>query len=129
MLRGLRLSNHIARYYLKNMSSCDACVAKDIPTLTAEELSPLMATLHLDWKVAADHKAISRFFKAKDFLEALRYVNAAAAICEEANHHADFHLTNWTNVLVEISTHSAGALTINGPRNLTRLLLNSVPGG
>ena len=96
------------------------CKRRDIPTLTAAELGPLMAG-RPEWTVGPDHKSIERFFKTKDFMEALRYINAAGAICEEVNHHADFHLTNWDNVRIEISTHSAGALTMNDLSLTTKL--------
>ena len=93
---------------------------RDIPILTPDELKTLMTTLP-EWSVATDHKSIIREFKTKDFLEAMKYINTAAAICEEVNHHADMHLTNWNNVKIEISTHSAGAVTSNDLTLATKL--------
>jgi 4a-hydroxytetrahydrobiopterin dehydratase len=93
---------------------------RDIPILTPDELNTLMTELP-EWTVAADQKSIIREFKTKDFLEAMKYINASASICEELNHHADMHLTNWNNIKIEISTHSAGAITKNDLSLATKL--------
>jgi 4a-hydroxytetrahydrobiopterin dehydratase len=47
---------------------------------------------------------------AKDFAQALAYVNAVGALAEEANHHPDIDI-RWNKVTLRLSTHSAGGIT------------------
>ncbi len=47
---------------------------------------------------------------ARDFAEALRYVNAVGALAEQVNHHPDIDI-RWNKVTLRLSTHSAGGLT------------------
>jgi 4a-hydroxytetrahydrobiopterin dehydratase len=47
---------------------------------------------------------------AKDFAQALEYVNAVGALAEEANHHPDIDI-RWNKVTLRLSTHSAGGIT------------------
>lgn len=49
--------------------------------------------------------------RLKGFAEALALVNRIAALAEHANHHPDITL-RWNRVLLELSTHSAGGLTV-----------------
>ncbi len=53
---------------------------------------------------------ITRRLAFPDFPAALRFVNAVAALAEEANHHPDIDI-RWNKVLLSLSTHSAGGLT------------------
>jgi 4a-hydroxytetrahydrobiopterin dehydratase len=45
-----------------------------------------------------------------DFAGALAYVNRVGAVAEAANHHPDVDI-RWKNVVLRLSTHSAGGLT------------------
>jgi 4a-hydroxytetrahydrobiopterin dehydratase len=45
-----------------------------------------------------------------NFAQALAFVNAAGAICEQENHHADFEL-GWGRVGIQIWTHDINGLT------------------
>ena len=53
---------------------------------------------------------LSRSFTFPDFPAALRFVNAVAALAEQANHHPDIHLY-YNKVTIESWTHSASAVT------------------
>ena len=55
-------------------------------------------------------KEIARQFQFSDFAAAMKYVNAVAALAEEANHHPDIDI-RWNKVLLRLSTHSNGGLT------------------
>lgn len=61
------------------------------------------------WKLAGH--ALHLGVKFHDFAHAMRFVNRVAALAEEANHHPDFHI-RWNRVMLELSTHSAGGLTL-----------------
>lgn len=51
-----------------------------------------------------------KVYTAKDFADALSYVNAVGALAEEANHHPDIDI-RWNEVTLRLSTHSAGGIT------------------
>lgn len=55
-------------------------------------------------------KEIRRTFAFKDFAEALAFVNRAAELAEQANHHPDIDI-RWNKVTLALSTHSKGGLT------------------
>ena len=53
---------------------------------------------------------ISRTFQFKDFVGAMKFVNAVAAEAEKANHHPDIDI-RWNKVKLVLSTHSEGGLS------------------
>jgi 4a-hydroxytetrahydrobiopterin dehydratase len=55
--------------------------------------------------------AITRTFAFNDFPEALRFVNAVGQAAEEAGHHPDIDI-RWNKVILSLTTHDAGGLTI-----------------
>lgn len=61
-----------------------------------------------EWTVVGD--AISRTFQFRDFAEAMRFVNQAAAHAEQVQHHPDI-LIRWNRVTLTLSTHDAGGVT------------------
>ncbi|MEW6721833.1 MAG: 4a-hydroxytetrahydrobiopterin dehydratase [Candidatus Micrarchaeota archaeon] len=58
-------------------------------------------------------KRISRQFRFRDFVRAMRFVNEVAAIAEREGHHPDMHIERWNHVRVEIYTHAIGGLHEN----------------
>lgn len=64
------------------------------------------------WVLSYDEKSISRSFVAKNWAAAMKFFNDVSALAEAANHHPDLHLTNWREVRVVLSTHSAGGLSV-----------------
>ncbi len=60
---------------------------------------------------ARQGEAIVRERKLADFAQAIAFVNAVAALAEEANHHPDILVHGWNRVRLTLSTHSAGGLT------------------
>lgn len=54
--------------------------------------------------------AIHRTFQFKDFVEAMRFVNAVAAAAESDQHHPDI-LVRWNKVTLTLSTHDASGIT------------------
>jgi len=76
--------------------------------LTDAELADALAALP-DW--ARDGAVLSRSVKLADFRAAVGLVTAVADAAEAANHHPDIHITGYRNVVFELSTHAANALT------------------
>ena len=61
-----------------------------------------------DWKRQGD--VITRTFEFKDFSAAMKFVNAAAELAEQAWHHPDIDI-RWNKVTLTLTTHKAGGLT------------------
>lgn len=61
-----------------------------------------------DWKKSGS--AISRTYQFKDFVAAIKFVNAVANLAEKAWHHPDIDI-RWNKVTLTLSTHSEGGLT------------------
>lgn len=53
---------------------------------------------------------IVRIFTFKDFVAAMKFVNAVARLAERNDHHPDMDI-RWNRVTLALSTHSEGGLT------------------
>jgi 4a-hydroxytetrahydrobiopterin dehydratase len=60
------------------------------------------------WK--CDGQIISRTYEFEDFVAAMKFVNAVAALAEQAQHHPDIDV-RWNKVTLGLTTHDAGGLT------------------
>jgi len=78
--------------------------------LSRKQFQPLLARLE-GWRVE-DDKRLVKSFKFKNFVEAVRFVNAITPIAEEQGHHPDLYVT-WGEVRASLSTHSIGGLSDN----------------
>lgn len=58
-------------------------------------------------------KKITKEFKFKNFVEAMRFINKLAETAEDEGHHPDFKLHDWNCVTVNTWTHALGGLTEN----------------
>ena len=61
------------------------------------------------WSVQEDH--LMREFEYEDFARAKAIVDKISSICEAKNHHADLHF-GWGYVVVELTTHDEGKVTM-----------------
>ena len=61
-----------------------------------------------EWKKRGD--TIARTFQFKDFVVAVKFVNAVAKLAEKAWHHPDIDI-RWNKVTLTLTTHSEGGLT------------------
>ena len=61
-----------------------------------------------DWKKSGS--AITRIFQFKDFVAAMKFINAVAKLAEKAWHHPDIDI-RWNKVTLTLTTHSEGGLT------------------
>ena len=78
-----------------------------MPKLTAPQITSALATVPA-WKRKGD--AVVRTFQFKDFVAAVRFVNAVAKLAEKAAHHPDIDV-RWNKVSLLLTTHDAGGLT------------------
>ena len=69
--------------------------------------------LDSDWELIDGDKKISRKFKRKNFVEAMRLINAVADLAEREQHHPDLHLTGYRQVRIDLTTHAIGGLSEN----------------
>ena len=75
--------------------------------LKASQIKAALAKLP-DWKKQGS--AITRTIPLKDFVAALKFVNAVGKLAEKAWHHPDIDI-RWNKVTLTLTTHSEGGLT------------------
>jgi 4a-hydroxytetrahydrobiopterin dehydratase len=76
--------------------------------LAPAEVDAALAARRLGW--CRDGDVLVKEVDRGDFAGALAYVNRVGAVAEAANHHPDVDI-RWKNVVLRLSTHSAGGLT------------------
>lgn len=75
--------------------------------LSSAEIKASLATVPA-WTRA--RHAIRRTFEFRDFMAAMKFVNAVARAAEKAGHHPDMDI-RWNKVTLTLTTHDAGGLT------------------
>ena len=78
-----------------------------MPRLSASEAEQRMKSVR-GWRLEGNE--IIKQFTFRDFLEAVRFVDALAPEAEAADHHPDI-LISYKRVTLTYSTHSEGGLT------------------
>ena len=78
-----------------------------MPKLTPAQITTALPSVP-EWRKKAAN--IVRIFQFKDFVAAIKFVNAVAKLAEKANHHPDIDI-RWNKVTLALSTHSEGGLT------------------
>jgi len=86
-------------------------VSKETKKIEGGDILAFSPRLKLDWDVEGGKK-IHYTFEFKDFVEALKFVNAVASIAEEEQHHPDMHI-HYNKVVIELWTHAVDGLTEN----------------
>lgn len=81
--------------------------AAPTPKLDESKIISALAALP-DWQ--RNGQIISRTYEFKDFIAAMKFVNAVAEFAEAAQHHPDIDV-RWNKVLLALTTHDAGGLT------------------
>jgi 4a-hydroxytetrahydrobiopterin dehydratase len=89
---------------------CVPCEA-GTPRKTAAEVDAALPSLP-GWAARDAGTRLHRQFRFKDFVEAMRFVNALAAVAEQEQHHPDFTV-HWNTVDVVLWTHTVGGLSDN----------------
>jgi 4a-hydroxytetrahydrobiopterin dehydratase len=75
--------------------------------LDESKIIPALALIP-SWKL--HDAAIMRTYEFKDFSAAIKFVEVAAALAEQAWHHPDIDI-RWNKVTLTLTTHDAGGLT------------------
>ncbi len=76
--------------------------------LPPAEVDAALEGRNLRWRREGD--VLVKEVDRGNFAGALAYVNRVGALAEAANHHPDVDI-RWSNVVLRLSTHSAGGLT------------------
>ena len=79
-----------SRHFLPIFTTRVSALTNHLPKARAAALEPAGM-----WVLAPDGSRLTRRFVAKNFLEAMSFLNDAAAVAErpDVSHHPDFHLT------------------------------------
>lgn len=64
----------------------------------------------LGWERSPGQDRLVKTVEHKDFVEAMRFVNALADLAEARNHHPDIAI-HWNRVELQLWTHTAGGVT------------------
>lgn len=83
-----------------------------VPKLEAAVVDQALGDL-AGWEAREAHTRIQRHYRFKNFAEAMRFVNAIAAVAEAEGHHPDFTVHSWNCVDVTLWTHAIGGLSEN----------------
>ncbi|MBI3027484.1 4a-hydroxytetrahydrobiopterin dehydratase [Candidatus Woesearchaeota archaeon] len=87
---------------------CVPCEA-GTPPLGESEINELFKEIPT-WTLKDGH--LYKKFKFKNFLEAMKFVNAVAGIAEQEHHHPDF-CVHYNKVEIELWTHAINGLSEN----------------
>jgi 4a-hydroxytetrahydrobiopterin dehydratase len=82
-----------------------------VPSKTAAEVDEALASL-AGWDAREGKTQLHKHYRFKDFVEAMAFVNALAALAEAEGHHPDFSV-HWNAVDVTLWTHAIGGLSEN----------------
>ena len=96
------------RAHGRKCAPCDA-LTKPIPL---KEAKALAAELHGGWRLIGG-RALRLDLVMKDFMAAVRFIDALARAAEAEGHHPDLHLTGYRRLAVELTTHAIGGLSMN----------------
>jgi 4a-hydroxytetrahydrobiopterin dehydratase len=89
---------------------CAPCGALTQP-LPIKEAKALVSELK-GWTLVGA-KALRQELVMKDFMAAVHFINVVARAAESEGHHPDLHLTGYRNLVIELSTHAIGGLSMN----------------
>ena len=87
-------------------------ISADSAALSAEELEQYTDKLDENWVISDDNKSISRYFTFKNYYETMAFVNVAAMVAHQQDHHPDM-VVSYNNCSIIYSTHSIDALSLN----------------
>mmetsp|Transcript_372 Transcript_372/g.1240 ORF Transcript_372/g.1240 Transcript_372/m.1240 type:complete len:207 (+) Transcript_372:110-730(+) len=107
----LRRRRNMSQFSAENLRSrtCVGACSSETPKLTEEEIAARLTGI-TGWVVNDDKTALERSFVAKNWGQAIKFINGASEIAEAEGHHPDIHLTNYRNVKVVVSTHAIGGI-------------------
>lgn len=56
---------------------------------------------------------LTKKYKFRNFVQAMKFANAVARLAEREQHHPDIKVHNWNRVTIDIWTHAVGGLSRN----------------
>ena len=81
------------------------------PPFTPQQIKVYLPQIDSRWQVVNQGK-LSRDFKFKNFVAAIKFVNQVADIAEAEGHHPNLHIF-YSKVTIELWTHAVGGLSEN----------------
>lgn len=93
----------------KRCQACEGGVAGYSP----EEAACQLRNLNGQWELSEDRKTISRKWKLKNFVQAMKLAAAIGELAESEQHHPDLHITGYRHLRIDLTTHAIGALSEN----------------
>ena len=87
------------------------CTPRHGAALSPDQAGRLLKELH-GWALTDDAKQIRRTFSFENYWKTMAFVNAAAWIAHQQDHHPDMAV-GYNKVTIVFSTHSVGGLSEN----------------
>jgi len=89
---------------------CEPCQGNEEP-LNEEQINELHDKIESDWMVI-EGRMIRKKYLFEDFKRGMAFVQEAAKLAEEQQHHPDICI-HYDNVVVDLTTHAIGGLSEN----------------
>ncbi len=90
--------------------TCKPCEG-GIKPLNSNDTHIMLGQLN-SWNLGDDNKAIQQDFHFKNYYQTMAFVNAAAWIAHQEDHHPDMTV-GYNHCLIQYSTHAIGGLSQN----------------
>ena len=87
------------------------CEAKTL-LLADHDIKSHLKEISPEWQLAENSKSINRTFKFKNYYNTMAFVNVAAMVAHQQDHHPEMTVT-YNTCRVEFSTHSVDGLSLN----------------
>lgn len=97
--------NNLSTQQCSNLSTGD-------PALDQKSASGLLQEMDPPWQLDTEEQTISHTFSFKNYYQTMAFVNVAAQIAHQQDHHPDL-LVSYNRCTVTYSTHSVGGLSMN----------------
>lgn len=92
-------------------ANCKPC-EDGMPPLERADAERYLQHLASDWRLSDDGRSISREYRFKDYYETIAFVNVAAMVAHQQDHHPDMTV-GYDTCLLTYYTHSIDGLSEN----------------
>ncbi len=97
---------------MQNLSEHDCHeIADDSPALGIADADSYLKQLGEDWDFSQDSKAIQRTYSFDNYYETMAFVNVAAMVAHQQDHHPDMTIS-YNSCHIEYSTHTVDGLSL-----------------
>jgi 4a-hydroxytetrahydrobiopterin dehydratase len=90
---------------------CQACEG-GIPPLSKDQAEPYFKQIS-GWEADDNFKVIHKELEFENFKQALEFVNQVGELAESERHHPNIQIYSYNKVLIELTTHAIGGLSLN----------------